>query len=50
MSAELTSARTLAKNAAKSDSRKIEDKFRDLCHAVEKVIAHLQKMEKEEKQ
>jgi predicted esterase YcpF (UPF0227 family) len=44
-SSDLSLARQLLKASAKSAGRKIEHQFRDLRHAVQHVIAHLEKAE-----
>jgi len=46
MSADLNAARKLVEEASKTAGRKPEYQIRDLCKAVEKIIAHLEKLEK----
>jgi len=43
----LNSAMKLVKDARKSDGRKIESKFLDLCKAVQQTILRLQELETE---
>jgi vacuolar-type H+-ATPase subunit E/Vma4 len=46
MSADLSAARQFVKEARRTAGRKPEHQFRDLCKAVERIIAHLEKLEK----
>jgi hypothetical protein len=45
----LSSAEQLLQSAKKSSGRKPEAQFRDLCQAVERILAYLKEKEKKEK-
>ena len=49
MSSELNTAKKQVKEARKVMGRKLENRFLDLCSAVEKIITHLEKSERAKK-